>query len=172
LDGADAVMLSGETSVGEFPLIVIETMQKIIQNIETNNYPFNVDKYLKPKSESFLSDAVCDSATFLAKQTSAVGIVSMTVSGYTAFEISSHRPKALTYIFTNNKQLINTLALVWGVQAFYYDKFESTDETILDVNDQLVKMKLIKKGDIVINTAAVPMESQGRTNMVKVTVID
>jgi pyruvate kinase len=172
LDGADAVMLSGETSVGEFPLIVIETMQKIIQNIETNNYPFNVDKHLKPKSESFLSDAVCDSATFLAKQTSAVGIVSMTVSGYTAFEISSHRPKALTYIFTNNKQLINTLALVWGVQAFYYDKFESTDETILDVNDQLVKMKLIKKGDIVINTAAVPMESQGRTNMVKVTVID
>jgi pyruvate kinase len=172
LDGADAVMLSGETSVGEFPLIVIETMQKIIENIETNNYPFNVDKFLKPKSETFLSDAVCDSACFLAKQTSAVGIVSMTVSGYTAFEISSHRPKALTYIFTNNKQLINTLSLVWGVQAFYYDKFESTDETILDVNELLVKMKLVKKGDTLINTAAIPMESQGKTNMVKVTVID
>ncbi|WP_158796246.1 pyruvate kinase [Pedobacter sp. L105] len=172
LDGADAVMLSGETSVGEFPLIVIETMQKIIQNIETNNYPFHVEKHLKPKSQSFLSDAVCDSATFLAKQTSAVGIVSMTVSGYTAFEISSHRPKALTYIFTNNQQLINTLSLVWGVQAFYYDKFESTDETILDVNDQLVKMKLVKKGDVLINTAAIPMESKGKTNMLTVTVID
>ncbi|KEQ29824.1 pyruvate kinase [Pedobacter antarcticus] len=172
LDGADAVMLSGETSVGEFPLIVIETMQKIIQNIEQNNYPFNVEKFLKPKSATFLSDAVCDSACFLAKQTSAVGIVSMTVSGYTAFEISSHRPEALTYIFTNNLQLLNTLSLVWGVRAFYYDKFESTDETILDVNELLVKMKLVKKGDVLINTAAVPMEKQGKTNMVKVTVLD
>jgi len=172
LDGADAVMLSGETSVGEFPLIVIETMQKIINNIEVNNYPFHADKHLKHKSETFLSDAVCDSAVFLAKQTNAVGIVSLTVSGYTAFEISSHRPEALTYIFTNNRSLINTLALVWGVQAFYYDAFESTDKTIADVNDLLVKAKLIKKGDILINTASVPMESKGKTNMLKVTVID
>src|SRR5690606_30291853 len=88
LDGADAVMLSGETSVGEFPLIVIETMQKIIQNIEANNYPFHPEKFLKPKADSFLSDAVCDTACFLSKQTNAVGIVSMTLSGYTAFEIS------------------------------------------------------------------------------------
>jgi len=108
----------------------------------------------------------------LAKQTNAVGIVSLTVSGYTAFEISSHRPEALTYIFTNNRSLINTLALVWGVQAFYYDAFESTDKTIADVNDLLVKAKLIKKGDILINTASVPMESKGKTNMLKVTVID
>lgn len=172
LDGADAVMLSGETSVGEFPLIVIETMQKIIQNIEVNNYPFNAPKYLKPKSASFLSDAVCDSAVFLAKQTNAVGIVSLTVSGYTAFEISSHRPEALTYIFTNKRELINTLSLVWGVQAFYYDAFESTDKTISDVNELLVKAKLIKAGDILINTAAVPMESKGKTNMLKVTVVD
>ncbi|WP_442589515.1 pyruvate kinase [Pedobacter sp. AW31-3R] len=172
LDGADAVMLSGETSVGEFPLIVIETMQKIITNIEVNNYPFNAQKHLKPKSETFLSDAVCDSAVFLAKQTNAVGIVSLTVSGYTAFEISSHRPEALTYIFTNNRSLINTLALVWGVQAFYYDAFESTDKTISDVNDLLVKAKLIKKGDILINTASVPMENKGKTNMLKVTVVE
>ena len=172
LDGADAVMLSGETSVGEFPLIVIETMQKIIQNIETNSYPFHVEKALKADSPTFLSDAICDSACILASQTNAVGIVSMTVSGYTAFEISAHRPKALTYIFTNNRQLLNTLSLVWGVQAFFYDKFESTDETILDVNSLLVKMKLIKKGDTLINTAAIPMESKGKTNMVKITVID
>jgi len=172
LDGADAVMLSGETSVGEFPLIVIETMQKIIQNIEQNNYPFHPEKFLKSKAESFLSDAVCDSACDLSKKTGAVGIVSMTVSGYTAFEISSHRPKALTYIFTSNKSLLNALSLIWGVQAFYYDKFESTDETILDVNELLKAKKLVKKGDVIINTAAVPMEAQGRTNMVKVTVID
>ncbi|WP_129715086.1 pyruvate kinase [Pedobacter sp. SYP-B3415] len=172
LDGADAVMLSGETSVGEFPLIVIETMQKIIQNIEQNNYPFHADKFLKPKSPSFLSDAVCDSAAFLSKQTGAVGIVSMTLSGYTAFEISSHRPEALIYIFTGNRSLLNTLSLIWGVRGFYYDKFESTDNTIIDVNQWLKEQKLIKKGDIVINTAAIPMEQKGKTNMLKITVID
>lgn len=172
LDGADAVMLSGETSVGEFPLIVIETMQKIIQNIEQNNYPFHPEKYLKPKAESFLSDAVCDSACTLSRQTNAVGIVSMTVSGYTAFEISSHRPKAFTYIFTSNRPLLNALSLLWGVQGFFYDRFESTDDTIQDVNDFLKTNKLVQKGDVIINTAAIPMEAKGKTNMLKVTVID
>lgn len=172
LDGADAVMLSGETSVGEFPLIVIETMQKIIKNIETNDYPFHPEKHLIENNESFLSDAICDTAAFLSKQTNAVGIVSMTLSGYTAFEISSHRPKALTFIFTSNVNLLNTLSLVWGVQGFYYDKFESTDETIQDVNSLLKEMKLIKKGDIVINTAAIPMERKGKTNMLKITVVE
>lgn len=172
LDGADAVMLSGETSVGEFPLIVIETMQKIIQNIEKNNYPFNPDKHLKPKSPTFLSDAICDSACFLAKKTNAVGIVAMTVSGYTAFQISSHRPEALTFIFTNNRKLLNTVSLLWGVTGFFYDKFESTDTTIIDVNHLLKKMKLVKKGDVLINTAAIPLERKGKTNMVKVTVVD
>jgi len=172
LDGADAVMLSGETSVGEFPLIVIETMQKIIQNIEQNNYPFNPDKFLKPKSESFLSDAICDSACFLAKQTNAVGIVSMTLSGYTAFEISSHRPEALTFIFTSNRALLNAVSLLWGVRGFYYDKWESTDNTIIEVNEFLKSKKLVQKGDILINTAAIPMEAKGKTNMLKITVID
>ncbi|WP_131536407.1 pyruvate kinase [Pedobacter nototheniae] len=172
LDGADAVMLSGETSVGEFPLIVIETMQKIIQNIEVNNYPFNPDKFLKPKSPSFLSDAICDSACFLAKQTNAVGIVSMTLSGYTAFEISSHRPEALTFIFTSNRALLNTVSLLWGVRGFFYDKFESTDNTIIEVNEFLKSKKLVKQGDIIINTAAIPMEVKGKTNMLKITVVD
>ena len=172
LDGADAVMLSGETSVGEFPLIVIETMQKIIQNIEQNNYPFNPDKFLKPKSASFLSDAICDSACFLAKQTNAVGIVSMTLSGYTAFEISSHRPEALTFIFTSNRALLNAVSLLWGVRGFYYDKWESTDNTIIEVNEFLKSKKLVKQGDIIINTAAIPIEAKGKTNMLKITVID
>ncbi len=172
LDGADAVMLSGETSVGEFPLIVIETMQKIISNIEQNNYPFNAEKYFNSKSSSFLSDAVCNSACNLAKQTKAVGIVAMTMSGYTAFEISSHRPEAPIFVFTSNEKLLYTLSLVWGVRAFYYDRFESTDITITEVNEFLKKKKLIKKGDVVINTAAIPMEIMGKTNMVKITVVD
>ncbi len=172
LDGADAVMLSGETSVGEFPLIVIETMQKIINNIEENNYPFYAEKFLKPKTDSFLGDAVCDSACFLAKQTDAIGIVTMTSSGYTAFEVASHRPQAPIFTFTSNESLLNTLSLVWGVRGFFYDKFESTDKTIEEVNDLLKKKKLVKKGDVVINTAAVPLEKRSRTNMVKVTVVE
>lgn len=174
LDGADAVMLSGETSVGEFPVIVIETMSKIIRNVEDLGYPFNTNKEANTDvaSPDYLSDAVCGSAVYLAEHTNAVGIVSMTLSGYTAFEISSYRPKASTYIFTSNKHLLNALSLVWGVRTFYYDQLESTDQTIADVNNILKAESLVLEGDVVINTAAVPISKQGKTNMLKVTVIE
>ncbi len=172
LDGADAVMLSGETSVGEFPLIVIETMAKIVHNVEELGYPFNTPKDVSNVPANIIGDAVCSSAVYLSEQTNAVGIVSMTVSGYTAFEISSHRPKAATYIFTSNRNLLNALSLVWGVKAFYYDKAESTDKTISDVNRILKTENLIEAGDTVINTAAIPIEKRGKTNMLKVTVIE
>ncbi|RZK93090.1 MAG: pyruvate kinase [Pedobacter sp.] len=175
LDGADAVMLSGETSVGEFPVIVIETMAKIVRNVEEFGYPFHTSKKedkLDDTAPNYLSDAVCSSAVFLAEHTNAVGIVSMTTSGYTAFEISSYRPKANTYIFTSNKNLLNALSLVWGVRSFYYDQLDSTDKTIADVNAVLKTANLIQTGDVVINTAAVPITKQGKTNMLKVTVIE
>ncbi|MEN0056023.1 MAG: pyruvate kinase [Mucilaginibacter sp.] len=174
LDGADAVMLSGETSVGEFPVIVIETMAKIVRNVEEFGYSFNTSKIdnTDPASVNYLSDAVCEAAVHLAQHTNAVGIVSMTISGYTAFEISSHRPKASTYIFTSNKQLLNALSLVWGVRSFYYDQLESTDKTIADVNGILKSQDLIQAGDVVINTAAVPIIKQGKTNMLKVSIVE
>ena len=174
LDGADAVMLSGETSVGEFPVIVIETMAKIVRNVEELGYPFNASKAdnVDPASPNYLSNALCESAVHIAEHTNAVGIVSMTTSGYTAFQISSHRPKASTYIFTSNKQLLNALSLVWGVRSFFYDKLESTDQTISDVNTILKAEDLIKTGDVVINTAATPIIKQGKTNMLRVSVID
>jgi pyruvate kinase len=172
LDGADAVMLSGETSVGEFPLIVIETMAKIITNIEETAYPYQTPKKLNQNSPRYMSDAVCGSAVYLSEKTNAVGIVAMTSSGYTAFEVSSHRPKAGTYIFTNNKKLLNTLSLLWGVRGFYYDKTESTDQSITDVNRILREERIIMPGEIVINTAAMPIEKKGKTNMIRVTVVD
>lgn len=172
LDGADAVMLSGETSVGEYPLIVIETMHKIVRNIEENDYPFNSTKVLNESSPTYMGDAVCGSAVFLAEKTHAVGIISMTSSGYTAFEISSYRPKAATFIFTSNRKLLNTLSLLWGVRGFYYDKFESTDKTIRDVNQVLKSEKLVEPGNVVINTAAIPIEKKGKTNMIKVTIVE
>ncbi|CAM3900558.1 pyruvate kinase [Mucilaginibacter galii] len=173
LDGADAVMLSGETSVGEFPLIVIETMAKIVRNVEERGYPFNAPKdTTDPLHPNYLSNAVCESAVHLAQHTNAVGIVSMTGTGYTAFEISSHRPQANTYIFTPNRQLLNALSLVWGVRAFFYDELESTDKTINDVNNILIGESMIERGDVVINTASIPIIAKGKTNMLKVTVIE
>jgi len=174
LDGADAVMLSGETSVGEFPVIVIETMAKIVRNVEELGYPFNMDKTSTKDANSpdYLIDAVCGSAVYLAEHTNAAGIVSMTSSGYTAFEISSYRPKAGTYIFTANKHLLNALSLLWGVRTFYYDKLESTDQTISDVNNILKEANLVQAGDVVINTAAIPISKQGKTNMLKVAIIE
>lgn len=172
LDGADAVMLSGETSVGEYPIIVIETMQKIVRNVEENNYPFNTPKKLRDHSPTYMGDAVCGSAVYLAEKTNAVGIISMTSSGYTAFEISSHRPKAGTFIFTSNRNLLNTLSLLWGVRGFYYNKFESTDKTISEVNQILKAERLVEPGQVVINTAAIPIEKKGKTNMIKVTLIE
>jgi pyruvate kinase len=174
LDGADAVMLSGETSVGEFPVIVIETMAKIVRNVEQLGYPYNAAKKqnIDMGSPEYLIDAVCGSAVYLAEHTNAVGIVSMTSSGYTAFEISSYRPKAGTFIFTSNKHLLNALSLLWGVRTFYYDKLESTDSTISDVNNILKAEGLVNEGDIVINTASIPIDKKGKTNMLKVAVVD
>lgn len=172
LDGADAVMLSGETSVGEFPLIVIETMSKIVSHVENTSYPFYQEKELDETSATYMADAVCSSAVFLADKTNAVGIISMTSSGYTAFQICSHRPKAGTFIFTSNRILLNTLSLLWGVKGFYYDKFDSTDKTISEVNKILKAEKIIESGDVVINTAAIPIEKKGKTNMIKVSVIE
>ena len=171
LDGADAVMLSGETSVGEFPVIVIETMQKIVRNVEELGYTFNLIKELNPASPTYMGDAVCGSAVYLAEKTNAVGIISMTTSGYTAFQISSHRPKAGTFIFTSNRKLLNTLSLVWGVRGFFYDQFESTDKTIHEVNKILKAEHLVETGNVVINTAAIPIEKKGKTNMIKVSII-
>jgi len=169
LDGADAVMLSGETSVGEFPEIVIETMSKIIVHVERTSYPYYSSKNTAHDDESVVPDAICGSSVYLAEKTNASAIVAMTYSGYTAFEISSYRPNADIYIFTGNRTLLNTLTLLWGVKTFYYDKFESTDGSIHDVNTLLKSKKLVQPGQIVINTASTPLHKKGKTNTIKVT---
>ncbi len=173
LDGADAVMLSGETSVGEFPVIVIETMAKIVRNVEELGYPYNSNKEAAADAASpeYLVSAVCGSAVYLAEHTNAVAIVAMTRTGYTAFQIASYRPKAFTYVFTPNKHLLNALSLVWGVKTFYYDSLESTDKSIADVINTLKAEGFVESGDVVINTASAPIAELGKTNMLKVSVV-
>lgn len=171
LDGADAVMLSAETSVGEFPEIVIETMTKIIQHVEQTSYPYFIGK--KPLQSEFpLSDAICGSSIYLSEKTGAAAIVAMTSSGYTAYEISSYRPNTAIFSFTSNPQLLNTLSLVWGVQTFFYDKQESTDNSISDVNKFLLDQNFVTSGQVVINTASTPLHKRGKTNTIMVTVIE
>lgn len=168
LDGADAVMLSNETSVGLYPVIVIEAMSSIVRNIENGMYPYYNDSQIEEHPETFLADSVCNSAVYLAEKTNAKAIVAMTFSGYSAYQIASQRPKARTFVFTGNKDLMNSISLVWGVKAFYYDKFETTDKTIKEVNNILKEHGFVNEGDIIINTASTPIAEKGRTNTIKV----
>ena len=171
LDGADAVMLSGETSVGNHPVKVVEAMNKIIDEAE-KEYKLNPRPTPSKKSSTYLSDAICFNAAKVAEELNAKAIMGMTVSGYTAFKVSSYRPKCNIFIFSDQMYMLATLNLVWGVQCFYYDKFTTTDETIDDVTNILIQNKHLKKGDIVINTGSMPMEKRLRTNMLKVSVVE
>ena len=171
MDGADAVMLSAETSVGAYPVKVIEIMRKIIEQVETHGSIYYKEKSPAQPGDTFITDNICFNACSLARQTQARAIISMTNSGYTAFRISSHRPKASVLIFTDNNRLLTTLSLVWGVRGFYYNRYESTDQTIDDIKQFIKREGLVQTGDLVINIASMPMKDKGRTNMMKLSYI-
>lgn len=174
LEGADAVMLSGETATGDYPVLVVETMSKIIQEVEKTVYDYNRDDILSPQphSPSFLSDAICYSACKLAQDTNARALVGMTQSGYTAFMLSSYRPSAPLYIFSKEKTLIGQLSLSWGVRAFYYAEEESLDDIIFDQLEILKERGFIQAGDVVVNTGSTPVDLHLPTNIVKVTKVE
>jgi pyruvate kinase len=171
LDGADAVMLSGETSVGKFPVVVIQHMNKILAAAESEGDIYFKDHPPVVKNQTFISDSICFNACIMAQHSGAKGIVSMTNSGYTAFKLSSHRPLANIFIFTDNPTLLNTLNLVWGVRGFYYDKYESTDKTIADVKEFLKHQNMVKENDLLIHIASIPMKERGRANMIKLGIV-
>jgi pyruvate kinase len=171
MDGADAVMLSAETSVGAFPVLAVHNMHRTVAEAEKTNAPYFKGKRPAEGSSTFLSDEICFTAVRISDHLKAQAIVSMTFSGYTAYKISSFRPKAMIYIFTSNTRLITTLNLVWGVRAFYYKSFESTDQSIQEVNDVLKEKGFIKTGDLVINTASMPIMERTRTNTIKISEI-
>ncbi len=174
LEGADAVMLSGETAMGSYPTLVVETMSKIIMNVEGSVYDYNRDDILTPQphSPSFLSDATCYSACKLADDAQAQAIIGMTQSGYTAFMLSSYRPKSPLYIFSKEKTLISQLSLSWGVRAFYYAEEDSLDDIIFDQIEILKNRGFINVGDVVVNTGSTPIEQHLPTNIVKITKVN
>ena len=175
MDGADAVMLSGETSVGNHPEKVVEAMTKIIEHVEANSDIYNRDNAaptMDLHNDRFISDSICYTAAKMAERTKAAAIVTMTHSGYTAFKLASHRPKANIYIFTDNYNILTTLNLVWGVRGFYYDKNISTDHTIADIKFMLKKSGVVKPNDLVINIASIPLSEKGKSNMIKLSAVE
>jgi pyruvate kinase len=171
LDGADAVMLSGETSVGAYPLQVIEAMSKIIEEVEKTGKTYFEDYRPLKQSDRYVSDTVCYNSATIADQIGAKAIITMTHSGYTGFRISSHRPSCPVFVFTHNKRLLNALNLLRGVEVFFYDRFESTDNTMKEIKQILFDSKRVVKGDLVINIASMPITDKGMTNMLKISEI-
>jgi pyruvate kinase len=175
LDGADAVMLSGETSVGRYPVDVVKNMAKIVKNIEqthfyrTKNSPIEHD--FDCIDERFITKRICLAAVRIAKTTNVEAIVTLTYSGYTAFQISAHRPNSNIIVFSSNKRVITMLNLLWGVRAFYYDMQKSTDETIIQVNMLAHTHGYVQQGDFVLNLNATPAYEDGKTNTLRLTTI-
>jgi pyruvate kinase len=172
LDGADAVMLSGETSIGKHPIKVVKKMQKILTNIEKAKFIYDKKLVADKSSKTWVSDAICFNACKIAKEIKAKAIIGMTKSGYTAFKLSSYRPKANIFIFTENIKLLPTLNLFWGIRAYHYNEFVGTNQTIDDVIEILKKKNLVKEGNLIVNTVTMPLSAHGRTNALKVSRID
>lgn len=172
LDGADAVMLSGETSVGKNPIGVVQAMSKIIAHVEESGQ-VQVKRENPPRyrNERFVTNSICYNASKIADQIGAAAILTMSFSGYTAFQISAHRPKSSIYMFTANRSILNTMSLLWGVRGFYYGKMESTDETFQDIKQIVCDKHLVSPGDMIIKVASMPIYEKGMTNMLKISLV-
>ena len=172
LDGADAVMLSGETSVGIHPVKVVQAMNKIIEEAERHYEMHNKRPKPNPDSATFYSDTICLNAPKIADDIGAKALCGLTVSGYTAFKMSSYRPKCKIFVFSDQEHMLSTLNLVWGVKCYKYDKFTTTDDTIYDITEILKANGDVVEGDVIVNTGAMPLHKRYRTNMLKITVVD
>jgi pyruvate kinase len=174
LEGTDAVMLSGETATGMHPKLVVETMRKIIMEVERTEYKYDRGESLQPQphSPSFHSDAICYNACKLSGDVKADALVGMTQSGYTGFMLSSYRPRSPLFIFTKVRSLVNQLSLSWGVRAFYYDEENSLDEIISSQIDILKERGFLKLNDVVVSTGSTPVHLHLPTNMVKITKVE
>jgi pyruvate kinase len=171
LEGADALMLSGETSVGKYPVETVASMQKIIEYTETNGNPLIKQHLPETGTPSFLADSICLNAAELAKQVGAKAIITFTHSGYTAIRISSHRTRVNIFAFTDNRQIMGKLSLVWGIRPFYLETYDQLDMAIKESVQILRDRKLLETGDCVVHVGSTPLNLHGRTNMVKVSYV-
>ena len=168
MDGADAVMLSGETSVGKYPVEVIETMRRIVVSVE--NSPLIRVPLQAPinKNDRFITKSVCYHASIMANEIEAKAICTLTNSGYTAYQISAWRPKASVLVFTSNQRIMAQINLLWGVKAYLYEGNGSTDETVFDINKIAKDKGYVTEGDTLINLLAMPVVEKGMVNTLRV----
>ena len=171
MDGADAVMLSGETSVGNYPVQVIETMAKIINSVENSELIQVPQTPPVVRTKRYITKQICYHAALMANEIKAKAICTLTNSGYTAFQISAWRPNAFILVFSSNRTIMSQLSLLWGVHSFYYDKFATTDDTIEDINDMAKNNGYVKKGDMLINLASMPIDEKGMVNTMRISEI-
>lgn len=172
MDGADAVMLSGETSVGNYPVQVIEKMASIIKSVENSELIQVPHDPPHIRTKRYITKSVCYHAAIMANEIKAKAISTLTNSGYTAFQISAWRPSAHILVFTSNKRILTQLNLLWGVKAFYYDRYVTTDETIEDVNRIACQKGFLEIGDMLISLAAMPIKDKGMVNTLRVSEIE
>ena len=168
MDGADAVMLSGETSVGKYPVEVIKKMATILKKVEGSSLINVPEEPPTIKTERYITKSICYHAANMANEIEAKAICTLTNSGYTAFQISAWRPAANILVFTSNKRILSRLSLLWGVHSFYYNRYVSTDETVIDVNKIAFEKGFVNKGDFLINLAAMPIVDKGMVNTLRV----
>lgn len=173
MDGADAVMLSVETAAGRYPSLAVRSMTKIISSVEKHvDFIFNKNFEGNKNSDSYIFDRVLASACKLANETGAKVLTGVTASGYTAFNIARQRPAAQIYIFTGSRKLVTQLALLWGVKVIFYEKFESTDDAVNDMEKILVDRTVLKEGDIYVTTSTIPVASRKRNNSVRINIVE
>ena len=171
MDGADAIMLSAETSIGKYPAEVVTQITKIISSVEYSDMISVPESPPKIKTNRYTTKFICYHAAQIANETKIAAITTLTHSGYTGFQVSSWRPHSNILVFTSNKRILCRLNLLWGVKAFYYDRSVSTDKTIHEINDIVNKKGFAKKGDMVINLASMPVKESGMVNTLKISEI-
>ena len=171
MDGADAVMLSGETSVGAHPVKVIQKITEIIRSVENSPLIKVPQEAPHIRTDRYISKAICHHAALMANDIEATAISTLTNSGYTAFQISAWRPKAHVLVFSNERRILAKMSLLWGVKSFFYDRNVSTDDTVVDINKIAKDQGFLKATDFVINLTSMPVETKGMVNTLRVTQI-
>ncbi len=174
LDGSDAVMLSGETAVGDYPVRVVNTMDQIIQEAERHRWTFREGLDNPPgrlEQSGDVTASVSFTACRLAEQVGAQAICCLTNSGATARSIARHRPSMPIYAFTDNENVVGRLGVLWGTQAFHIPFQEDTDRGIALVHQVLREKGIVSAGDQIVITAGMPLPARGRTNMVHVSAV-
>jgi pyruvate kinase len=165
-DGTDAVMLSGETASGKYPVKAVAMMSRIAQEAEKSPFIFYNRKHGKDP-ENMVAHAVAQSAVNILHEVDAKAIAVFSVSGSTAKLVSKHRPSKLTFAFTPSTDIYNRLALVWGVIPLYVPRIKDTKRLIDAAEERLIEKQFIKTDDRIVFITGLALTS-GSTNLIKI----